>query len=275
MPTEDNPKGLTPRCICCGTRTTSEHEIEQMDGATAWRGNGNYGSRLIDDHHFDVEHIHEIHVCDLCLLIYRNRVLVYPVKTVEGRKTYGPPTLWDPGVGKPDIRRRVLTVWENEDGTFSSCDSDGGAAYYNGASNALDQAFLRLQRDVLRGETNSTMESCRQSLEKGLADKPDALRKRTEAILDLLERRYPMGRFWGSVRDNGYADHTGSQPVRVHNWTAHIEARLSPGGWTVLLIGEDWARVSEGVSDPIDCRIDLDKPESLEQVLLLMDPLKD
>lgn len=267
-------KTIQPRCICCGIRTTSETETEMMDGASAWRGNGNYGSRVLDDHRIeDQGHTHEIHVCDLCLVLNAERVLVYTYKG-EGRerRVETPPKVWEPPKAGPNRRRHHMLIWENEDGTFSSFEGmPGGGGCYNGVAQALEQSFLRLQRSVLWSQEISTMVSCRRRLEKDLVGMSEKLQRVSRTVLDAIEERFPQGQFWGSVRDHGMDDYTGDEPRHIENYNTHIEARLVPGcDYVEVYIGENAVGIAVNFNDTIYCETDPESPATIEWLLNAM-----
>lgn len=187
-------------CFKCGTPTQTLRPDEgMMDGATAWCTSGNYGSRLVDGGKYGLE----IHICDLCLLLARERVLQYEVGSQilgVSRNVY---EAWDPPKVGPDVRRRVLVVWEDEHGRYCLADQDGGVTMWN-VHETLQAVFDKLVEhdDFMRGAC--TASACKKRvLERSETDpKSGILIGYALELLDVLGARFPKGQFWCERSDN-------------------------------------------------------------------------
>lgn len=245
------------RCLVCGTRTQSlQPEEGPMDGATAWYSSGNYGSRVHDNVGDPEEPKLEIHVCDLCLMLHRARVLQYNPKEDPRTRGY---TTWEAPKSGPDVRRRVVVVLETEDGKFLAIDREGGCGSYHGYTEALEQSVERLIRSNQYQDAASSVAACRESLCKSVkeADPPVAefVVAQGEQMLDAIAQRYPSARCWARADDVGFMDHTrGDEPERVHTMIINFETKIVPGVHAEVCIGErmTFVRVNGGESVSFD-----------------------
>jgi hypothetical protein len=229
------------RCIVCGTRTQSlQPEEGPMDGATAWYSSGNYGSRVHDTVGDPERPKLEIHVCDLCLVLHRDRVLQYDPREEPQTRGY---TTWEPPVPGPDMRRRVLVVWETEDGKFLASARDGGCGSYHGLTDALEQSVERLIRSSKYLEEASTVAACRESLHKYVRESdppvPEIVVGWAEQLMNGLAQRSPTARCWAHVDDVGFLDHTRAEIERVHRPVIVFETKVVPDVHAEITIG-DW-----------------------------------
>ena len=184
------------RCFKCGTLTQTLRPDEgMMDGASAWYTNGNYGSRLIDGG----KHVLEIHICDLCLLLARDRVLQYERHLLDERKNriY---EAWDPPKVGPDPRRRVLVVWEDEHGRYCMADQGGGGVGWT-THDTVQGAFKRIEDRDEYMRTACTVSACKARVVERAGEDPDhpksgILIGHALELLDVLGARFPKGEFW-------------------------------------------------------------------------------
>jgi hypothetical protein len=241
------------RCLCCGTRTQSlQPEEGPMDGATAWYSSGNYGSRVLDSALHPEEPRLEIHICDLCLVLHRERVLQYDAREDRQDRGY---TKWDvPKIG-PDMRRRVLVIWETEDGKFVSADREGGSGFGGGFTYCLEQTVERLIRSDEYQVARSSVAACREEMHKSVRESDDPVPPmvvaRCEQLLDVIAQRYPSAKCWARADDIGYLDCTGEEPDRVTEIVIRLETKVFPGVYAEVILRESATFVRVGEGEPV------------------------
>jgi hypothetical protein len=186
------------RCFRCGTRTQTLRPDEScMDGATAWYTSGNYGSQVIDGDGIRLE----IHLCDVCLLLGRERVLQYKTTDRDRDRVY---ETWDPPGTGLDPRRRVLVVWEDEHGRYCVADHKGGALSGLRRHDTLREVFEQIQDHDVYMRDRCTAQACRDRiLERSNAGQlsPLAFGYAFELVA-VLGHRFSKGEFWCEHSDD-------------------------------------------------------------------------
>lgn len=228
------------RCLVCGTKTQSlQPEEGCMDGATAWYSSGNYGSRIHDTCGDPTEPVLEIHVCDLCLMLHRERVLQYDRRQPPQTRVY---SQWEAPKAGIDMRRRVLVVYETEDGEYHAEDHHEGRWFRShGLTETLENSVARVIRNDQQMDEGSTIAACRRRLDNQLSQETtvsDVVRARASVFLDAIESRYPKARCWGGVQDIGFWDHTKEEVERFSAMTIHFEVKIRPGVYGEVYIGD-------------------------------------
>lgn len=253
MTIDDTNLPDTARCFCCGTRTQELKPREGcMEGSTAWKTGGNYGSQIVDNTSAD-DPVLEIQICDVCLLMRRERVLQFDAtKSWREReyKTWATPTY---GL---DMRRRIIIVWETEDGQFTAADLEGGGGTHHGLTAALEQSTERVIRSREWLDGRSTVAACRDRLLRDLSDTtlkcPGDIVGRALSILDEISSRFPSAHCWAGIHDDGITDCTGPEKKWIPNVQIHLETKLQPGAKGVVYIGENRTLVKNRLWDKQD-----------------------
>lgn len=118
------------RCILCYAQTTEDDDFHRMNGATAWRTHGNYGSRIIDDPHGHDPAL-EIHICDTCLLLHQWGV--YAVTNPGPDETVAK---WEPP--KVDyFSKELIRIFRRSDGQFYSVAHGESSTSGNGVDDLI------------------------------------------------------------------------------------------------------------------------------------------